>query len=339
MCKKYDLISLGEIMLRLTAPDNGRLIKGDYFLRQPGGSELNVAAGASLLGLNTAMITKLPDNVIGNYISNCIHSYGISTDYIIRDRALDARLGIYYYEFGASPRKPKVVYDRLNSSINHLDISDIPEDIFTSTRCFHTSGISLTLSPHLRETIMELIKRFKEGGALISFDVNYRANLWSGEEAKQVIESILPFVDFFFCSEDTARLTFLKEGNIQEIMKSFASEYPISVIASTKRVVHSPKQHSFGSIIYDVKSNKFFEEEPYRHIDIVDRLGSGDAYLSGALYGLLSENPSCQKALEFGNAASAVKNTTLGDLPTSDLKELESIIACHKSQINSEMER
>lgn len=339
MQKKYDLISLGEIMLRLSPPDNGRLIKGDYFLRQPGGSELNVVAGASLLGLNTAIITKLPENIIGSYISNCVHSYGVSTDYIIRDTALDARVGIYYYEFGASPRKPKIVYDRLNSSINHLDISDIPEDIFTSTHCFHTSGISLALSPHLQETIIELIKRFKKGGALISFDVNYRANLWSGEEAKQVIESILPFVDFFFCSEDTARLTFLKEGNIQKIMKSFASEYPMSVIAATKRVVHSPKLHTFGSIIYDAKTDEFFQEEPYRHIDIVDRLGSGDAYLSGALYGLLSKNPSCKKALEFGNAASAVKNTTLGDLPISDLRELENIIAVHKSQIDSEMER
>lgn len=339
MQKKFDLISLGEIMLRLSAPENERLVKGDHFLRQAGSAELNVVAGASLLGLNTAMITKLPDNDIGTYIHNCVRACGVSTDYLIRDTSPNARLGVYYYEFGASPRKPKVIYDRLNSSVNYLDITELPEDLFSSTRCFHTSGISLALSPRLRETVIELMKRFKENGAFISFDVNYRANLWSGEEARKTIESILPLVDFFFCSEDTAHLTFLKEGSIRDIMKSFAAEYPMSVIASTRRIVHSPKLHTFDSIVFDAKTGDFFEEEPYRNIDIVDRLGSGDAYLAGALYGLLSQNPSCKKAMEYGNAASAVKNTTMGDLPTSDLKELQSIMKSHHSIQNLEMDR
>ena len=339
MNKKYDLISLGEIMLRLTPVQDERVTRGGFFMRQAGSAELNVAAGAALLGLNTAMITKLPDNDLGTYIKNCVQSWGVSTEFLLYDSHPEARLGVYYYEFGAAPRKPKVTYDRKNSSINRLQVSDLPEDIFTSTRCFHTSGISLTLSPQLKSTVIQLIKRFKQGGALISFDVNYRANLWDGPEAKKTIEEILPFVDYFFCSADTARLTFLKKGTDREIMESFAEEYPMSVIASTRRIVHSPKLHTFDSLVYDVKKQEYYEEKPYENIEIIDRLGSGDAYLAGALYGLLSENGSCQKALEYGNAASAVKNTTMGDLPMADLKEIQSIIQCHHSSFQLEMDR
>ena len=176
-----------------------------------------------------------------------------------------------------------------------------------------------------------MIKRFKKAGALISFDVNFRLNLWSGGEATACIEEILPYVDIFFCSEDTARLTFGKEGNVREIMKSFAAEYPICVIASTQRTVHSPKMHSFGSVIYDVKADEFCEEEPYKNIEVVDRIGSGDAYVSGVLYGLLMENGNCGKALRYGNASSAVKNTIPGDMPSLNKVEIENIIKDHEN--------
>ena len=180
-------------------------------------------------------------------------------------------------------------------------------------------------------TGMEMIRRFKENGAVISFDVNFRGNLWSGDQARECIKKILPYVDIFFCSEETARLTFLKEGDAKSIMKSFTEEYPISIVASTQRIVHSPKIHTFGSIIYDARSDRFYEEEPYHNIEVVDRIGSGDAYVSGVLYGLLSDYNDCQRALEIGNATSAVKNTIPGDLPSSDLKEIENLIRSHKS--------
>lgn len=337
--KKYDLIALGEIMLRLSPVRDERLVRGEMLQRLAGSAELNVSAGAALLGLETAIITELPDHDMGVYIRNSVKAYGVDTKLIITDSTPDARLGVYYYEGGASPRKPKVIYDRLNASVNKLRISDIPDEVYSSTRCFHTSGITLALSDNLRETTIEVLKHFKNHGAKISFDVNYRANLWSGIQAKETIERILPYVDYFFCSEDTARLTFLKTGTLKEIMKSFTDEYPISVVASTRRVVHSPKLHSFDSVIYNAESQLFFEEPPYENIEIIDRLGSGDAYLSGALFGLLSENGSCQKALEYGNAASAVKNTTMGDLPTSTLKELNTIIHNHKSNADYELDR
>ena len=331
MKKDFDLISLGEIMLRLSPPDNERITRGDTLSKQAGGAELNSATGAAMLGLRCGIISKLPANDLGMYIKNRVRLCGVSDDYLVYDDSRDARLGVYYYENGAYPRKPRIVYDRKNTSMNKLSVSDYDEKLFGAARCFHTSGITLALSPRVRETTVEMIKRFKEHGALISFDVNFRGNLWTGAEAKECIEAILPWVDIFFCPEDTARLTFLKEGDAKDIMKSFAREYPISIVASTQRVVHSPKRHTFGSMIYSAKEDRFYEEAPYSDIEVVDRIGSGDAYISGVLYGLLSHEGDCRKALEYGNAVSALKNTIPGDLLSTDLKEIEGIIREHKS--------
>lgn len=340
MKKQFDLLSLGEVLLRLSPPNNERIVRGDIFEKQVGGAELNVVSGVSLLGLRTGMISKLPANAVGTFAKNKIRYSGVSDDYLVYDHEKDARLGVYYYENGAYPRKPGIVYDRMHTSINKIDIDEFPEEIYTSTRCFHTTGITLALSEQTRKTTIEMMKRFKEAGVLISFDVNFRGNLWTGAEAKACIEEILPYVDVFFCSEDTARLTFLKEGNVHEIMKSFTEEYPISIVAATQRTVHSPKVHSFSSVIYSAKEDVFYEEAPYENIDVVDRIGSGDAYISGVLYGLLAHDGDCQKALQYGNATSSTKNTIPGDMPSSDLREIERIIRDHNtSGKQAEMDR
>ncbi len=331
MKKEFDLLSLGEIMLRLSPPSNERMTRGDTFSKQAGGAELNSATGAAMLGLRCGIISKLPANDLGMYIKNRVRLCGVSDDYLVYDESSDARLGVYYYESGAYPRKPRIVYDRKNTSINKLSISDFDENIFSSARCFHTSGITLALSPELRATAIEMIKRFKECGTIISFDVNFRGNLWTGPEAKACIETILPYVDIFFCSEETARLTFLKEGDARSIMKSFTEDFPVSIVASTQRIVHSPKRHTFGSIIYSAKDDTYYEEAPYADIEVVDRIGSGDAYISGVLYGLLSHEGEYQRALEYGNAVSSLKNTIPGDLLSTDLKEIDGIIREHKS--------
>ena len=330
--RSFDLLTLGQLLLRLSPPDNDRLSRGDTFVKQVGGAELNVAVGASLLGLRTG--------VIGSFMKGKIRSFGVSDDFFMYDDSPSARVGIYYYENGAYPRKPKVIYDRMNSSFFSLNIDEIPKEVYTASKCFHTTGITLALSPQIRETTIEMIKRFKEAGTLVSFDVNFRGNLWSGDEARECILKILPYVDIFFCSEDTARLTFLKTGTAKEMMKSFTEEYPISIVASTQRIVHSPKRHTFGSVIYDAARDTYYEEEPYRDIEVVDRIGSGDAYISGALYGLLSSGGDCSKAIAFGNATAAVKNTIPGDLPSSNLEEIQTIIKAHnQSGPQSEMAR
>ena len=177
---------------------------------------------------------------------------------------------------------------------------------------------------------IELIKKFKAGGAAISFDINYRANLWSEDEARETIQTVLPYVDILFISEETSRRMFRKTGDLRDIMKSYCAEYGVRIVATTQRTVISPKIHTFGSILYSREADAFYTEPPYENIDVVDRLGSGDAYVAGVLFGLLQYNDP-RKALEFGNATSSVKNTIPGDLPSSDFKEIASIIASHKS--------
>lgn len=338
--RPFDLLSLGELLLRLSPSFNERLVRGDTFQKQAGGAEMNVAVGASLLGLHSGVISRLPANDMGNFIKNKIRSYGISDDYIVYDHGQNARLGLYYYEYGAYPRKPKVIYDRRDSSFCSISEREFPEGMYRATTCFHTTGITLALCPETRNTAIDMMKRFKESGTIISFDVNFRGNLWTGDEAEACIKTILPYVDIFFCSEDTARLTFHKTGTAGEILKSFTEEYPISVVAATRRVVHSPKSHTFGSVIYDAARDTCYEEEPYRNIEVIDRIGSGDAYIAGALYGLLSSGGDCMKAVQYGNAASAVKNTIPGDLPASDLEEIDTIIKEHnQTGPQSEMSR
>lgn len=325
---EYDIIGLGEVMLRLSPPDKEKISQSETFDKNAGGSELNVVSGAAMLGIRSAIITKLPKNKMGNFIRNKIRYGNVSDDYIIYDHSPQKRLGIYYYESGAYPRKSSVIYDRANSSMCSLSISELPEDIYGKTKIFHVSSITMALAPSLKDTTLMLIKKFKEAGAYISFDVNYRASLWSEEEAREVVESVFPYVDFLFVSEETSRRMLQRTGTLEEIMKGYANDYGCTLIATTRREVVSPTRHNFNSKIY--MNGQFYEEEPYNNIEVIDRIGSGDAYLAGVLYGLIKYGTP-EQAIEIGNALSAVKNTVLGDMSASSIEEIESVIKSHKA--------
>ncbi len=281
-----------------------------------------------MLGIRSAIITKLPENKMGHFIRNKIRYGNVSDDYIIYDHSPEKRLGIYYYESGAYPRKSSVIYDRANSSVCSLSLSELPSDIYDKTKIFHVSSITMALSPSLKETTLELIKRFKEAGTYISFDVNYRASLWSEEEAREVVESIFPYVDFLFVSEETSRRMLQRTGTLEEIMQGYANDYGCTLIATTRREVISPTHHNFNSKM--LFKGKFYEEKPYNNIEVIDRIGSGDAYLAGVLYGLVKYGTP-ERAIEIGNALSAVKNTVPGDMSASGIEEIESVIKAHKA--------
>ena len=337
---KFQAISFGEVMLRLSPTGSERMSQGETFAKRAGGSELNVVSGISLLGLRTGIITKLPYSAIGDFIKNQIRFCGVSDDFLIYDESPKARVGVYYYEGGVFPRRPSVVYDRRHSSISHIRADEVNPQVYTGiTRLFHVSGISLALSEECREVVMEMIQKFKKAGAAVSFDVNYRANLWSEEEARTTIQQILPYIDILFVSEETSRRMFAKTGELHTIMKSYCEEYGVKIVCTTERKVTSPTKHTFGSTIYNAQEDRYYTEEPYRDIEVIDRIGSGDAYLAGALFAMLKYGD-LQKAVEFGNAMSAVKNTVPGDLPASSYEEIESIIKSHKSsEAQSEMSR
>ncbi|MCD8391090.1 MAG: sugar kinase [Firmicutes bacterium] len=324
----FDLISFGEVMLRLSPPNKDKISQSETFEKNCGGSEFNVASGAANLGIRAAVVTKLPKNKMGHFIARRIRYGNVSDDYIIWDESDQKRLGIYYYESGVYPRKSAVVYDRANSSVCTLKLSEINDEIYDKTRVFHISSISLALNDVLKETALAMIKRMKEHGVAISFDVNYRASLWSEEEARKVIKSILPLVDILFVSEETSRRMMQKTGTLDEIMKSYSDEYGCKIVATTRREVVSPTKHNFGSRVY--YDGKFYEEPIYENIEVIDRVGSGDAYVAGVLYGILSGG-SIEDAMSYGNALSAIKNTVSGDMSVSSMEEVQAVMKSHKA--------
>ena len=330
--RDFSVLGIGEVMLRLSPLGNERISFCETFEKKAGGSELNVVSGISMLGKRTGMITKLPHNEIGKFARRQVRYCGSSDDYIIYDESQDMRLGIYYYESGAYPRMSVVSYDRKNSSFTSFKKEELPNGVYTSASVFHTSGITLALSESVRDNVIEMMKLFKENETLISFDVNYRAALWDEDTARETISRILPLIDILFISEETSRRMFGMKGTLYEIHKKFGEKYPnLEIIASTKRLVTSPKKHTFSSLVYDCKENRHFEEEPYRDIDVVDRIGSGDAYVAGALYALL-EYADIQKMAEYGDAMAALKNTVIGDTTECDIIDIERIIKNHTDQ-------
>ena len=324
----FDLISFGEVMLRLSPPDKDKISQSEIFEKNCGGSEFNVASGAANLGVRSAIVTKLPKNKIGHFICRRIRYGSVSDDYVIWDESDTKRLGIYYYESGVYPRKSAVVYDRAGASVTTLSLDEINSEIFTKTRIFHISSISLALSRELRETALAVIKRMKENGVAISFDVNYRAALWSEDEAREVIREIMPLVDILFVSEETSRRMMQRVGTLDEIMRGYAEQYGCKIVATTRREAVSPTRHNFGSRIY--YDGKFYEEPHYMGIEVIDRIGSGDAYVAGVLYGILT-GKSIEDSMSYGNALSAIKNTVSGDMSISSIDEVESVIASHRA--------
>ncbi len=329
--RPFSLIGIGEVMLRLSPVGKERISYSETFEKRAGGSELNVASGISMLGLRTGIITKLPHNEIGKFVKHKIRFSGTSDDYVVYDDSEDKRLGVYYYESGAYPRVPVVSYDRHGSSFTTFKRRELNDSVYSSCNVFHTSGITLGLADSVRHEVKQMMKEFHDTGTLISFDVNYRAALWGEEAARETIESILPFVNILFVSEETLRRMFSMTGTLHEIHKAFAKKYPsLEIIASTKRTVVSPQKHNFTSLVYDVREDRHFEEKPYENIDVVDRIGSGDAYVAGALYAMLTHG-GIEDMARYGNAMAALKNTVLGDMTVCDLADIERIIKAHST--------
>ncbi len=337
MDKKFDILTFGEALLRLSPANFSRLSSPGLLQKDAAGSELNVAAGLSQLGLKTAFLTKVPDTPLSRFVLGEGKKSGVSEEMVIFDKSPAARLGIYYYEGASAPRKPVVVYDRKNSSFCSLSASELPKEIAQSTKLFHTSGITLGLSENIRKLSLNLLQRFKESGVLCSFDVNFRANLWSDVEARNAIEPLLPLFDILFVSEESLRRMFGQKGELSEILPHFSKEYGVSYLLTSSRGVLSPTRHTFTCFGYDQKNKELFTE-PFYTIDVVDRIGSGDAFASGALYALLTTG-NIANAVRFGNAMAALKSTIPGDLPCTNLSEVEKLIFAHQNEDLSEMER
>lgn len=327
------VVTLGEIMMRLSTPGFERFVQSDSFDVTYGGGEANVSVALSNYGLNGVFVTKVPDNALGQAAINHIRRYGVDTQFIARG---GKRLGIYFLETGASMRASQVIYDRAGASIADVEISEFDFDkIFEGASWFHTTGITPALSDKAAALTEAALKAAKAKGITTSIDLNYRKKLWSKEKAREVMTRLCQYVDVCIGNEEDADTTlgFKAEGTdvtkgelnldgYKSVFKQMKDKFGFKYIASTLRESHSASDNGWSALVYD--GSEFYHSRQYE-VRIVDRVGSGDSFASGFIYGLVTGMP-MNEAAEFGVAASALKHTIPGDLNHATLNEVKELM-------------
>lgn len=329
------VVTFGEIMIRLATPGHLRLTQSDTLEMTFGGGESNVAVSLSHFGCSSAFVTKLPKNDLGNAALNKLRSFGVDTSKIVRG---GERMGIYFLESGASQRASKVVYDRAHSSIATVSPSEFKwREILDGAEWFHVTGITPALSDDCSSATIEAVRTAKEMGLNVSCDLNFRKKLWTSEKAGQVMGAVMPYVDYCIANEEDAEKVFgikaegtsVTSGKIDhekytavatELQRRFSN---LKGIAITLRESYSASHNGWSGLLYQDGQSHFSRRYD---IQIVDRVGGGDSFAAGLIYGLLNGKPG-QEVIEFAAAASALKHTIKGDFNLATLEEVQTLMA------------
>ena len=337
------IVTLGEIMLRLSPAGNYRFVQSESFQIFPGGGEANVAVSLANYGHTACFVSKLPSHEIGQIAVNALRRYGVKTEYISRG---GDRVGLYYAETGASMRPSKVIYDRGHSAIAEADISDFDFDkIMEDADWFHWSGITPAISDKAAEIVRVACEAAKRHGVTVSVDLNFRKKLWTSEKAISVMRPLMQYVDVCIGNEEDANmcLGYKPDADVEggktdaegyyEIFKGMMKEFGFKYVVSTLRESYSASHNGWKALIYDGKT--FYESKHYDINPIIDRVGGGDSFSAGLIHGLLSYKDQA-KALEFAVAASALKHTIPGDFNLVSTSEVESLA---KGNANGRVQR
>nr|WP_155894499.1 sugar kinase [Desulfotomaculum nigrificans] len=328
------VVTFGEIMLRLAPEGYLRFVQADKFTAIYGGGEANVAVSLANFGVDAAFVTKVPDNPIGQAAINSLRRFGVCTKYIARG---GERLGIYFCEKGASQRPSKVVYDRKYSAISQARKEDFNwDEIFAGAEWFHFTGITPALGDNVAEIALEACKAAKRLGLTVSCDLNFRKNLWTSEKAGQVMGGLMEYVDVCIANEEDAEKVFgikaadtdiisgkLNHEGYKDVAKQLKERFNFSKVAITLRGSISASDNKWAAMLYD--GNDFYFSREYL-VHIVDRVGGGDSFGAGLIYGLLN-NYSSKDALEFAVAASCLKHSIEGDVNLVTVSEVKALAA------------
>ncbi len=327
------VVTLGEIMLRLSSPGQKRFIQSDQFDVVYGGGEANVAVSAANYGHEAYFVTKVPTHEIGQCAVNALRRYGVHTDFIARG---GNRLGIYFLETGASMRPSKVVYDRAGSSIAEADPKDFDFDaIMEGAQWFHWSGITPAISDKAAELTKLACEAAKRHGVTVSCDLNFRKKLWTSEKAQSIMKPLMKYVDVCIGNEEDAQLClgFKPDADVEGgktdaegyygIFKGMMEEFGFKFVVSTLRESYSATHNGWKALIYNGKD--FYQSKHYDIMPIIDRVGGGDSFAGGLIHGLLTWPEDQGKALEFAVAASALKHTIPGDFNLMSKEEVENL--------------
>jgi len=318
----YDVVTFGEAMVRLSPPSFQKLEQTRNLDLQVGGAELNVAVAITRLGMKSTWVSKLPKNALGYLIRNRVQEAGVDGSHIVwSDKG---RAGLYFVEFGASPRASSVLYDRAYSAISMIQRGEVDwTRIFSGSKHFHISGITPALSTSASEVTVEAMKAAKKGGLTVSYDLNYRKKLWSPADAKKIQEPMMADVDIFITTEEDTNVVFgIKEKDYEAVAEKLAQTFGLKIVAITLREDLSVWKNNWTAIAY--QDGKVFRDKKYE-VEIVDRVGAGDAFTSGLLYGWLRLKD-VQKGIQYGNAFAALKHTLPGDFNWSTMEEVEALL-------------
>lgn len=330
-------VSMGEIMLRLNSPGNERLFQQPFLRAQFGGGEANVAISLANFGGSARFVTALPSNQLGDKVLHYLAGFQVDTSAIIRK---DDRLGIYFLETGSGPRPSKVIYDRAYSAISKAKSDEFDWDaIFHDAHWFHITGITPALSPSAAELSLIAVKEAKKRGVTVSCDLNYRSKLWMyGKEPHEIMRELVNYVDVIIANEEDIQkvLNFELDQQIggvtlatekyKTLISRVVKAYPhLSYIGITLRESFSASHNDWSAILYSKAEDEIYESRKYHLTNIVDRVGGGDSFGAGLIYGL-NHMDNSQEAVNFAVAASALKHTIPGDANLVTVKEVETLM-------------
>ena len=338
------VVTMGEIMLRLSSAGNSRFVQCQQFDACYGGGEANVAVSLANYGHEAYFVSKVPVHEIGQCAVNALRRYGVHTDHVARG---GDRLGIYFLETGASMRPSKVIYDRANSSIAEAGVEDFDFDkVFEGAKWFHWSGITPAISDKSAEVLKQACIAAKKHGVTVSVDLNFRKKLWTSEKAISIMRPLMEYVDVCIGNEEDAQLClgFKPEADVESghtdasgyynIFKQMADEFGFKYVVSTLRESFSATHNGWKALIYNGKD--FYESKRYDINPIIDRVGGGDSFSGGLIHGLLTWPEDQGKALEFAVAASALKHTIPGDF---NLVSEDEVLSLAKGNASGRVQR
>jgi 2-dehydro-3-deoxygluconokinase len=310
---RYDVVGLGEVMLRLASRAPMRLEQARELDVSFGGAEANVACALARLGCRTAWVSGLPSNVWGERVQRELHAHGVDTSRVIwRDRG---RIGTYFLEYGGGPRPIRVLYDRQASAFTTVGEDEVDWSVVRGSRVVHLTGITPALGDRPRRLVERAVEEAQAGETLVSLDVNYRAALWPASEARRCLEGLLPAAGILFVGVEDARRIFGLEGDAEAVAEDLRRRTPRAIVALTRG-----EQGSLVLADRPCRPSRLYALEV-----VADRVGAGDAFAAGFLYGWLAKGD-VQYAQDCGTALAALKCTMWGDVALVRRGELEELM-------------
>jgi pfkB domain-containing protein len=329
------IVTMGEIMLRLSTPNNEKFIQADEFDINYGGGEANVAVSLANYGHDAEFVSALPKNPIGDAAIATLRKYNVGTKHISRS---GERVGIYFLETGSAMRASNVVYDRANSSISTAKADEFDFDaIFKDADWFHFTGITPAVSDSAAKLTEVALKAAKKAGVTVSVDLNFRKKLWSSEKAKRIMTNLMQYVDVCIGNEEDAeKVLGFKPGNTDvtagelelngyvDIFNQMCDQFKFKYVISSLRESFSASNNDWSACIMDGATREFYHSKKYHITPIIDRVGGGDSFAAGLICGLCDKKD-FKSALEFAVAASALKHTIPGDFNLVTREDVEGL--------------